>query len=153
MATTDHIPIPVLTARQKFNLYQKIQTRGETECWPWFGYLNTRGYPSVHLGRPMKATRVVFKLAYGKDPGMLCVLHACDNRTCCNPAHMFLGTAADNTLDMMKKGRDKRSKLSPIEVEQIRAIEGLSNSEIGRRFGVGGGTIGRLRGGFTWKHL
>jgi hypothetical protein len=56
-------------------------------------------------GRTRGAHRVAWTLTYGPIPKNLCVLHHCDNKPCCNPAHLFLGTKVDNARDMIVKGR------------------------------------------------
>ena len=78
------------------------------ECWVWTAYLDPRGY-----GRFMRTWRSVvqahrysWELAHGPigDPALF-VCHRCDNPKCVRPEHLFLGTAKDNTADMIAKGR------------------------------------------------
>ena len=87
------------------------QSAGPTECWPWTGAINKSGYGSYGVGATIRtASRVAFELANGPIPpgpgyhGYV-VMHSCDNRKCCNPAHLSLGTQGDNNSDRDAKRR------------------------------------------------
>ena len=56
--------------------------------------------------------RVAWALFRGPIPKGMCVLHYCDNRPCCNPDHLYLGTNANNTADMLARGRESRGERS-----------------------------------------
>lgn len=74
-----------------------------TGCREWQGAIGIKGYGRVGGGG--KAHRAAWELTNGPIPDGLCVLHRCDNPPCCEPAHLFLGTKADNNRDMYAKGR------------------------------------------------
>jgi hypothetical protein len=72
----------------------------DNECWEWIGYKRGNGYGGVSLlGKKEYAHRVSWELAHGPIQHGLFVLHKCDNPTCVNPAHLYLGTQADNIHD------------------------------------------------------
>jgi hypothetical protein len=144
--------------------WSKVDRRGPDECWPWRGGTNGKqGYGLFWLGehKPVLAHRWVYEHVVGPSPPGrgyhgTCVLHRCDNRLCVNPAHLFLGTHADNMADMSAKGRatsprqlgesNPNAKLTAEQIEQIRRTytgRWGEQSELGRQYGVSATTIAR----------
>jgi len=85
--------------------------RGDTqECWLWIGE-NVGGYGRIRVnGRKESANRVSWLIHKGEIPQGLNVCHSCDNPSCVNPSHLWLGTVLENMKDRDKKGRDIHSK-------------------------------------------
>lgn len=90
--------------------WSKVDRRGPDECWPWRGRVNPDGYGLFDLGKTATtAHRVAWELSNGEPiPKDLLGCHTCDNPPCVNPAHLFIGTIADNNRDRTTKGRDGR---------------------------------------------
>jgi hypothetical protein len=89
-----------------------------TRCWEWTGSSRGSGYGQASMGsrqRQYFSHRLSYEITFGNIPDGLFVLHHCDNRLCCNPEHLFLGTHKDNMQDMVRKGRhaDFRGELHP----------------------------------------
>lgn len=79
---------------------------GPGACWPWTGYLTWNGYGRVRAdGGRYGSHRLAYLLSSGTVPDGMSVCHRCDNPSCCNPAHMWLGTQSENMADMTAKGR------------------------------------------------
>jgi len=83
-------------------------------CLLWTGRLDPHGYGEFRLGsgrsgrrQTRLAHRVAYEIAKGPIPPGLCVCHSCDVRNCVEPAHLWLGTVADNNRDMVAKGRHR----------------------------------------------
>lgn len=89
--------------------WRQVDKRDGDECWPWKGaYRDPRkGYGGFHWQghKMMRAHRAAYVLTYGAIAGTLVVRHTCDNPPCCNPAHLQLGTVADNNRDRDSRGR------------------------------------------------
>jgi hypothetical protein len=98
----------------------------------------------------MYAHRVAYEAAHGPIPKGMCVCHRCDNPPCCNPAHLWLGTQADNNVDKASKGRSAHYKLTAEDVVKIRASN-ESHAHMARVFAVVPSTIRKIRAGDVWK--
>ena len=96
-----------MNIEQKF--WNNVNVRGDTwECWEWTAGQNSDGYGNFNFPNKTKsAHRVAWILTYGPIPMGICVLHSCDNPSCCNPEHLFLGTNQDNMNDLAEKGHLK----------------------------------------------
>lgn len=114
---------PKYKGRGRYSLKERFEKFVMPEpmsgCWLWTGNTNNSGYGTIAVNRkPSLAHRISFTLYKGKFKKTLCVCHSCDNPSCVNPDHLFLGTHKDNVHDMYKKGRS-RSKLDAETIEQI----------------------------------
>lgn len=143
--------------------WAKVDQRGPDECWPWLGGCNSHGYGVIRShsidGPLLLAHRVSLELA-GIELGPS-TRHTCDNPPCVNPAHLIPGTQAENTGDMIARGRgligtlNGHAKLDPGKVLAIRAaaLTGATYAEIGEEFGVNASAIGKIVRRERWQHV
>lgn len=141
--------------------WAKVDRRGPDECWPWTGHRHLRGYGDLHVdGATGKAHRISYELHHGAIPADLHVCHHCDNSPCVNPAHLFLGTHADNSSDMKAKGRSARGERhsqARLTVEAVRDIRwsyarGFKQAELAAKYAVSPSAVSAVLRGITWRH-
>lgn len=94
-------------------------------CWEWVGSLNQNGYGQLAVGtdRPEIASRVAYTAWVGPIPAEGVVCHECDNPPCINPAHLFIGTRADNNRDAADKARTANGELRPHKLKDAQVTE------------------------------
>ena len=164
--------------------WRRVEKRDDAECWPWIGFRHISGYGHFkHQGGTYKSHRVAYALTFGgiewstgkQGARGLLVLHRCDNRCCCNPAHLFLGSQHDNVMDASRKRRFHQgrehylAKLTDENVAEIKRMEydgiikrrgrgwfrkdperSVSMKEIGLRYGVSSKTIEQVLARRAW---
>lgn len=145
----------------------KVRVTEPDECWEWTASFFRHGYGNFNVGRKengkadnRSSHRVAYEMAHGPIPSGLWVLHRCDNKKCCNPRHLFLGTAQDNSDDKMAKGRHKstlgenqwRSKLTAIQALRVRYID-TPASQVAIERGIKPAQVYKIRGKTAWKEL
>lgn len=131
------------------------------DCWEWIPLPTSNGYGRNHkviLGEKF-CHRIAWVFSIGKIPDGMKVLHYCDNRRCCNPKHLFLGTQADNIRDMCDKSRQPKgetqgkAKLTEKQVKEIRYLYdlGYKQKELAFKFGVVQQTVSNIIREYNWK--
>jgi len=153
----------IMNKQNVANFWGKVDKSGD--CWEWTAYKTEKGYGRLGVGGKLKrAHRVVWEMYYGEIPeGLLC-LHKCDNPSCVNPSHLFLGTNADNMADKARKGRalsgedNCNSKLTEKDVLEIRKLNGsglacYNNTFIAKSFGVSARCVAAIVNRETWKNI
>lgn len=145
-------------------LIKFVRVDEKTNCWIWDKTKDFDGYGVLkHRNKYFKIHRFFFEFFKGKIPISYSVLHSCDNRSCCNPDHLFLGNQIDNVNDMVSKKRNrgakgegnKCSKLKNENIDEIRRLYslGISYKKISLMFGVNSSTIGKVIRRENWKHV
>ncbi len=177
--------LSIVTLSQLEDFWSRIdKTSGhgpEGECWLWDGVTNKKGYGSRHIGLFQKRTLrrvLVHRIAWMLDNpnenlGTRYLRHTCDVPRCVNPAHLILGSIADNNRDMAKRGRASQgnshwARRYPDRVPkgECRSHSKLTNSlvryvrrsaktgrELAKELGVGETCVSRVRSRKTWKHV
>lgn len=145
------------TLKQRF-MEKVVKGQDEDSCWLWQGAVDGSGYGVIKAnGTQQQAHRVAYQYMVngGKPipPGMF-ICHRCDEPSCVNPKHLWLGTHQDNMADRNNKGR-QASKLNPAQVKLIRRLhkQGHTCKAIAERMGVTPAPIEAVMQGKAWQHV
>lgn len=164
-------------------LWTRVATGVASACWPWTGAKKHFGYGKMNFsGKCLSTHRLAWALTNGPIPPGLCVCHHCDNPPCCNPAHLFLGTLAENNADMRAKGRavtprnmaavtpnarsgrrgfclfgssNPSAKLTEADIPQIRNAVALGEeiASVAKRFAITKATIKDVCRRRSWRQI
>lgn len=143
--------------------WEKVDVRLGNHCWNWIGgkhHIYGYGHFWVN-GKTKTSSRIAWELVYGEIPAGLFICHKCDNPSCCNPDHLFLGTTQENMTDRNNKKHtacgeyNGRSKLTTKDVILIRSLynTGVSVKKISIQFNVVETTIYSIIRGETWASV
>lgn len=159
------------------NFWSRVARGLPSACWDWLGAKTSSGYGNLTWhGMPAQAHRVAYWLAHGqiglqtgfRHEGRAksyrrFVLHSCDNRACCNPEHLFLGSMSTNLKDAYAKGRKvqprsahSNAKLSGDQVREIRARYDTGSAKqvaLAQEFGVSQRVISLVVRRETYKDI
>lgn len=139
--------------------WSRVEVRKGHQCWPWRYGQDHAGYGEVRIGTTAEAShRIAYRIATDAIPAGMVIRHNCDNPLCCNPAHLLIGTHADNVADRVSRDRSAkgegngRAKLTQ-EQAQLILDSPLTSEYFAKRFEVDISTVRAIRQRKNWKHL
>lgn len=160
--------------------WSKVDRKGPDECWLWRTAVDRYGYGQFHMNRTNnRAHRMAFQLAVRLLASNELALHRCDVPACCNPAHLFPGSAKDNSDDMIRKGRSRsprgddhytrrrpdlvrrgeKSANSKVTAEQVMTMRseyqrgGVKQKDLAVKYGISKQQASLILRGDSWTHL
>lgn len=146
--------------KQRLVNNRKITPSG---CWEWTLNKDKAGYGMMTYRQdPIRCHRASYLAFKGPINDNLCVCHTCDNKLCFNPEHLFLGSNADNTADMISKKRQAcgsrcgTSKLNEDQIIEMRTLYSTGNftqKELGEKFGIHHHKVYEIVNKRTWRHV
>jgi hypothetical protein len=133
------------------------------DCWVWKGSVNHANYGMYKFnGKFRLAHRLSYEIHIGSIPSGMLVCHKCDNPSCVNPDHLFLGTQKDNINDCVAKGRNaigNKNWNTKLDEEKVLMIRGSdfsklgSKAEMARSLGISQTALNYVLSGRNWAHV
>ena len=150
-------------------LCKKFIVSAKESCWNWTGYKTPKGYGILVVGgKDIKAHRLSYEIFVGKIPDGKCVCHKCDNPSCVNPYHLFVGTIQENNIDRDTKaiqsigrkyvsgslhGNSMLNENDVIEIRRLWKTGRHTQKEIGKMFSVSSSNIYLICKRKAWTHI
>jgi len=146
------------------SFWSRVECLSSSECWLWRGATSSKGYGVVSWnGKDKFCHRLAWELSFGSIQEGLFICHKCDVRLCCNPQHLFSGTASDNQQDAALKGRMDRRPGSkhPLAILHERDVvemrhrhsNGETAQELADTFNVAKITVYGILARRSWRHI
>lgn len=156
-------PEHMISSLPEDKFFSFVAVKNIDECWEWTGSKDGGGYgifPNSKF-KETKSHRIAWEIEFGEVPDSLWVLHECDNASCVNPYHLFLGTNADNIQDKVKKERQSRlfgerngmSKMNKEKVQEMRSLYATRNysyRDLVRLFNISQAQVARIIKRESW---
>lgn len=158
--TKDDLQIPKLLNR----FIKKINFKGQNDCWEWTSSILKNGYGTFYYkGKRIYAHRFAYVLFIKPIPDRKLICHTCDNPSCVNYKHLFLGTNQDNVNDRNQKGKVSKGEKHPnskltesqvIEIKKalLKPYKGQIN-DLAKKYNVSIRTIENIKYSKTWNHI
>jgi len=157
-------PIPQLTPEQIERLFSNASKK-DTGCWEWTKCRDPYGYGVIRINSSnFRAHRLSWVATHGHMAQEFCVLHKCDNPSCINPEHLFLGTHQDNARDCAQKMRQARPKgesngQSILTEKKVRLLREFytellpKQNSLAKIAGVAPSSISQVLNRKAWSHV
>lgn len=162
----DHLILNRKDVPVEERFWEKVDKKGIDDCWNWIGSTNKNGYGTfIFNGKVELSHRVSWIIHNGSILDNMNVLHDCDNPSCVNCNHLFLGTHKDNMRDMFNKNRhhiDKKgeknnsAKLTEsqvIEIRNLAATTNLTRKQIAGKYNISYSTAANIIKRKRWIHI
>lgn len=152
-----------LTNKDIERFWSKVDVKGEDECWEWKKCKDKDGYGQYQINKKKYLShRISWILENGDIPKKMCICHKCDNPSCVNPNHLFLGTNKNNSEDMTNKNRQAKGenqglhKLTEKQILEIRLKYipyKYTQQKLAEEYNISRSLIGYIVRNKIWKHI